>query len=162
MEAPKRGVSTRPRRREGRWRRPSQGGQIQGLQLGLTLVGRRREDGGAPLAAHTPIPREEIYPEYKGDLTLAPNPLPEGVYIKQPRLAYYAPEGNGALASHLSNEAHVYEALRLDPHPNIGQYYGCIVENGRITGIALKHYDSDLEDTLEKGPVSKEQCLNYL
>lgn len=105
----------------------------------------------------TPIPREDIYPVCKEDFTLAPNPLPDGIYIKHPRLAHYVPEKGDAVATRFLNEVYLYEALKNAPHPNIAQYHGCIVEDGRITGIVLKHYPANLEDRLEAGPITNEE-----
>lgn len=109
----------------------------------------------------TVIPIEEIYPEYDQRFTLAPSPLPEGVYVKHPRMVHYSPESQGALADRFLNEVSTYEALKDKPHPNIAPYYGCVVEDGRITGIALKHYSSDLIERLEKGGITKEQGSAY-
>lgn len=110
----------------------------------------------------TAIPREEIYPVYQEHFTMAPEPLPENVYIKHTRMAYYHANENGTLARRLLNEVQMYEALKDAPHPNIAQYHGCVVEDGRITGIVLKHYATGLADRIWKGPpISKEQGCAY-
>lgn len=61
---------------------------------------------------------------------------------------YWIPENGGAVAAHVLREAEIYERLMEAPHPGIATYYGCLVENGRITGLCLKEYASSLEDAL--------------
>ncbi|RCI16356.1 hypothetical protein L249_2849 [Ophiocordyceps polyrhachis-furcata BCC 54312] len=53
------------------------------------------------------------------------------------------------------------EVLRIHPHPNIVQYLGCIVRDGRITGLGFAKYSSTLSQILEDGtPFSIAHCLH--
>jgi serine/threonine protein kinase len=99
-----------------------------------------------------PIPMSEIWPPFPKQFTRAPEPLPEGCYIKRPSLLYYdnTKASSEELGSLLLSEARVYEILRAHPHPNIAQYLGCIVENDKITGLCLVKYGIDLDDRVTK------------
>ena len=50
-------------------------------------------------------------------------------------------------------ETEVYETLKDAPHKNIAGYHGCIVEDGRITGLCLKKHDATLSQYV-KGATS--------
>lgn len=36
------------------------------------------------------------------------------------------------------------EVLRLHPHPNAARYHGCVVEDGKITGLCFDRYSMTL------------------
>ncbi len=96
------------------------------------------------------IPPEHFCPEFKESLTRAPVPLSGGIYVKRPRLLSWDVKDRGSIAALVLQEAEVCEILKKQPHPNIAQYHGCLVENGRITGLCFTKYTSDLERTLAK------------
>jgi hypothetical protein len=46
-------------------------------------------------------------------------------------------------------EARICEILKKHPHPNIVQYFGCVTQNDRITGLYLVKYLTTLQDRLK-------------
>ncbi|KAI1119886.1 kinase-like domain-containing protein [Nemania abortiva] len=107
------------------------------------------------------IPAEHIWPLADPKFTRAPNPLPKSCYLKQKRLICYE---DGPYAHEYGDtilaEAEACEVLRKLPHPNIVQYLGCVVKDGRIRGLAFaKHSVSLLEMLDEKIPFDKSRCL---
>lgn len=94
------------------------------------------------------IPTASYCPHFPSNFTQAPDPLPPYCYIKRPRLLSYDRIHNTPSVSRISErvlrEAEVREILKLDPHPNIAQYLGCQVRNGRITGICFTKYSGTL------------------
>ncbi|SPO04567.1 uncharacterized protein DNG_07252 [Cephalotrichum gorgonifer] len=103
-----------------------------------------------------PIPPEHFCPEFKAGLTRAPTPLAEEIYVKKPRLFYWHPGDDGSSAALILQEADVCEILNQHPHPNIAQYHGCLVKDGRITGLCLTNYKLSLKDAL----VAKEDVID--
>jgi serine/threonine protein kinase len=76
----------------------------------------------------------------------------EGTYIKQPKLTtYYNSEDQNVLVDLLLQEVYVLEHLKCHPHPNIGQYRGCVMNRGHIVGNALKRYYQTLERRVKDG-----------
>jgi len=102
-----------------------------------------------------PIPVSQIWPPFPTQFGRAPEPLPQGCYVKRHSLIYYggpggSPEGSAELASLLLHEAGICEILRASPHPNIAQYLGCIVENDRIAGLCFVKYGMNLKERVTK------------
>lgn len=78
-------------------------------------------------------------------------------YLKAPSFMYEDSEpGRTFVARCLLNEASVLEELRVHPHPNIAEYFGCLVKDGRITQICLKRYECSLADYASR-PLSQRQ-----
>lgn len=48
------------------------------------------------------------------------------------------------------------------PHPNVAQYHGCLVENGRITGLCFTKYTSDLTKMLARKDITEAERLTLL
>lgn len=105
------------------------------------------------------IPPEHFCPEFKDGLTRASMPLLEGIYIKKSRLASWEPEDHDDIASLVLQEAEICEILMKTPHPNVAQYHGCLVENGRITGLCFTKYTSDLTKMLTRKGITKAERL---
>ena len=108
------------------------------------------------------VPAHDFCPEYKDSLTKAPTPLPEGSYVKQPKLFYWDANDGGAVAANFLREAEAYETIKqAHLHPShavyVEKYYGCVVENGRITGLCLKKYETSLEAAMEAETVPEEK-----
>ncbi|KAF5654615.1 serine threonine kinase [Fusarium sp. NRRL 25303] len=107
----------------------------------------------------SPVPREDIFPPCPSNLTRAPE-----IYIKIPDIALYAPDAKNIIPQRLLYEARIYEILRENPHPNLGQSLGCVVaEDGRLEGLALFKYKSTLferaHDPSSFGLGQREQCI---
>ncbi|KAG6151352.1 hypothetical protein E4U23_002438 [Claviceps purpurea] len=109
----------------------------------------------------TSIDIDNVWPPYSARLLRASSPVPQDSYIKEANLfhAGHYPEliPPGGLVLH---EIEAYELLRQHPHPNIAQYRGCIVSDGRITGLCFANYSMTLQQRMEVStPFDKELCL---
>ncbi|KAF2800191.1 serine/threonine-protein kinase-like protein [Melanomma pulvis-pyrius CBS 109.77] len=97
------------------------------------------------------IPAPHIWPLFPIGFTQAPDPLPHNCHIKRPALIHYGDtEASTNIGCLLSNEAEVCEILRKSPHPNIAHYYGCIVHDGRITGLCFARYGDSLLERVDR------------
>ncbi|KAL6798892.1 kinase-like domain-containing protein [Trichoderma sp. SZMC 28013] len=110
----------------------------------------------------TRIPADHIWPLADAKFTRAPDPLPSTSYLKRPSLMYY--EENAKDASEYSRqiltEIEACEILRRNPHPNIAQYLGCVVKDGRVRGLGFKRYSVTLSQLLRDGAdFDKNHCL---
>jgi hypothetical protein len=109
-----------------------------------------------------PIPALQIWPSSPTHFSRAPEPLPPNCYVKRPGLVYYSgTETSIDFSSLLLKEAYVCEILRAYPHPNIAQYLGCIIENGKITGLCFFKYGMTLSERMAMGcqPVDTDAFL---
>jgi serine/threonine protein kinase len=59
------------------------------------------------------------------------------------------------MAEEVLNEVQVCELLKCQPHPNIAEYIGCEVHDGRISGICFKQYKDSLQERLNPGHLNK-------
>ena len=113
------------------------------------------------------IPFIHFRAPFTTDLTIAPERLLDSkdLYIKEPNLLSYghaSPSEQQAYFEPQLQEVTVYEKLRLNPHPNIGIYHGCIVENGLIKALCLERYDRTLGDLVREGTLSHAQKEVYM
>jgi serine/threonine protein kinase len=97
----------------------------------------------------TPIPSEHFCPKIEHNITEVLNVRPN-TYIKRPSLIYWGlsdtnPTWHGEI---VLQEAEVCEVLKRNPHPNIAQYYGCLVEAERIIGLCFVKYNSTISKRL--------------
>jgi hypothetical protein len=82
-------------------------------------------------------------------------PLTSNCYVKRPSLLWYGDTvASTDVSNLLLNEAQVCEILRANPHPNIAQYLGCVVENDRITGLCFVKYSMNLSEKVQREPQS--------
>lgn len=114
----------------------------------------------------TLIPSSHIWPAIEPGLTAAPTPPPQNSYIKTPQLIDYEHCAPDFLPKDLLlKEARTCEILKANPHPNIVEYHGCIVKDGRIRGLCLTKYAQDLDQRVRDGGVDGldvEALLNEL
>jgi hypothetical protein len=106
-----------------------------------------------------PVPLENINPLIPDGFTTLPlsSVTHDAHYLKAPSFMYDDSEpGCTFVAACLLNEATVLEKLRGHPHPNIAQYFGCVVKDGRVTQICLKRYKCSLADYASRA-LSQEQ-----
>ncbi|KAK3335871.1 kinase-like domain-containing protein [Cercophora scortea] len=136
-------------------------GQIFKPKLQITL-----EEASAALVR---LPDEDIFPELPpdGQLTIAPETLRSGVYIKRPRLSSYEDykeqDALTVIPALMLDEAHALELVSQNPHPGLIGYYGCRVRRGRITGLVLEKHEDDLNHhTQYVGPVDKKRFMEAL
>ncbi|KAG6198424.1 hypothetical protein E4U35_007080 [Claviceps purpurea] len=111
-----------------------------------------------------PIDTDTIWPRYSAGLLRAPSPVPQDSYVKETNLCSYeeCPEGmeDKPLSDLVLHEIEAYELLRRHPHPNIVEYRGCIVSDGRITGICLAKYKVTLDERVQDStPLNKDLFL---
>ncbi|KAE8146872.1 kinase-like domain-containing protein [Aspergillus avenaceus] len=95
------------------------------------------------------IPSEDFCPEFKHGITIAPDNL-SNTYIKRPSLVAWDPSHPKTIGDLVRHEAEICEILKEHPHPNITKYLGCVVKDGRITGLCLVKYTSTLSEILAK------------
>jgi len=95
-----------------------------------------------------PIPIEEIYPPFSSNFVLAPDPLPNDVYVKRSDLLSYTPGAppGARPCDFIMEELRVCEILKQYPHPNIAEYLGCTVQNDRVTGLVFVKYQMTLAE----------------
>jgi serine/threonine protein kinase len=98
-----------------------------------------------------PIPPQAYRPILPPGCTVAPDPS-DG-YIKQPNLMSFG--GVVDLASLVLKELATCEVIRKHPHPNIAIYHGCVVSDGRVTGLCFKKYPETLMDKINPGHLNK-------
>jgi serine/threonine protein kinase len=109
----------------------------------------------------TEVPVDEIYPEFPADFHEFKETAGE-IFYKTPRLISYGEQKDRQeFANSLLREATVYEILRRNPHPNIAQYLGCKVSNGKLTSIVLVKYPQTLEQRMKNSvePLNKSRYL---
>ncbi|KAG6252473.1 hypothetical protein E4U24_000336 [Claviceps purpurea] len=111
-----------------------------------------------------PIDTDTVWPRYSARLLRAPSPVPQDSYIKETNLCSYeeCPEGmeEMPLSDLVLHEIEAYELLRRHPHPNIVEYRGCVVSDGRITGICLAKNKMTLNERMKVStPFDKNLCL---
>ncbi|ELR03484.1 hypothetical protein VC83_00156 [Pseudogymnoascus destructans] len=102
----------------------------------------------------TLIPIESYCPPYSPEFTLAPKAPPEGHYVKQPDLMSYGEGLN--ICDIVLTDIRACEILRKSPHPNVAQYHGCQVHNGRVTGLCFTRYAETLTQRVNPGHLSKD------
>jgi serine/threonine protein kinase len=101
------------------------------------------------------IPTKAYCPLVPSKFTKALEDLSESCYIKRPRLSAYTPSKPTEIGDRVLKEVTVLETLRIHPYPNIAEYIGCQVRNGRIVGIYFVKYRDTLEERLNPGSYGK-------
>ncbi|KAL9095840.1 MAG: hypothetical protein Q9165_001837 [Trypethelium subeluteriae] len=97
-----------------------------------------------------PIPIEKFRPLFPPNFTQAPQLSPQSFYIKQPSLLYYGDSpASTELSTLIMHEAEMCEILRKSPHRNIVEYHGCLVDDGRITGLCFMKYGFNLMELVK-------------
>lgn len=98
-----------------------------------------------------PVPVENINPLIPDGFVQAPSVSHDAHYLKTPSFMYEDSEpGRTFIAKCLLHEATVLEQLRNHPHPNIVEYFGCVVKDGRIAQLCLKRYECSLADDVTR------------
>lgn len=115
------------------------------------------------------IPKNQIYPEFPAHelTTFKPQQggIDEAVYFKAPRLNHCRDDGSNDTAIRLLNEAKINETILHNPHPNVGNYLGCVEEEGRIVRLAFKRYNKSLYDVVRVGVLEEftiQQCIRWM
>lgn len=105
-----------------------------------------------------PVHKDEIYPEFAAEELTWYEPRPgddsEPPYFKAPKLGHYQ-DGSNDLAVRLLTEARIYEKISRSPHPSLGRYFGCVVEEGRVVRLALQRYSKSLYERLQLEPLEE-------
>ncbi|KAF7867311.1 hypothetical protein EAF04_005394 [Stromatinia cepivora] len=115
------------------------------------------------LASSVLIPREIYCPICSPHFTQAPASPSATFYVKRPSLLSYRYlhlNGNPAkISERVLEEVKVGEILRLNPHPNIAKYLGCLVHEGRIIGTCWTKYHNSLMDIVNPGHHMKRHVI---
>ncbi len=109
----------------------------------------------------TKIPADRVWPVAEPKFTRAPDSLPSTCYLKRPSLMYYEDIPDGPhYGRQILSEVEACEVLRIHPHPNITQYLGCVVRDGRIRGLGFVKYPITLSQMLkDRIPFRRNHCL---
>nr|POE51128.1 serine/threonine-protein kinase ppk4 [Quercus suber] len=103
------------------------------------------------------VPPSCIHPRFPPDFQRAPSFNLAEHYLKGPSfVADDCRPGKTVVADNLLREAAVFERLRKQPHPNIVPYYGCVLEDIRITQLCLKRCVCNLLEYAGKGELLSE------
>ncbi|KAG6078364.1 hypothetical protein E4U15_004279 [Claviceps sp. LM218 group G6] len=96
---------------------------------------------------------ETVRPLYSARLLRAPTPVPQDSYIKEPSLIDYKENltEESIITKLILHEIEALELLRKHPHPNIVEYRGCVLTDGRISGLCLAKYKATLYERMEAG-----------
>ncbi|KAG6055616.1 hypothetical protein E4U17_002846 [Claviceps sp. LM77 group G4] len=107
------------------------------------------------------VDNDTVWPPYSARLLRAPTPVPQDSYIKEPSLLDYDRTPNAEPLSNLVlHEIEAYELLREHPHPNIVDYRGCVVMDGRIKGLCLAKYKMTLRNRMDESTaLDKDLCI---
>ncbi|KAI9046423.1 hypothetical protein LZ554_009556 [Drepanopeziza brunnea f. sp. 'monogermtubi'] len=110
-----------------------------------------------------PIPASDICPLFPAHFTKVFGPISKAYYIKRSRLIHYV-EASTEIATLVLHEARICEHLRLSPHPNIAKYRGCLVQDGRITGLCFVRYGQTLHERVTTGtqPYHTDQLMKAI
>ncbi|KAG6058018.1 hypothetical protein E4U32_004826 [Claviceps aff. humidiphila group G2b] len=103
-----------------------------------------------------------VRPLYSTRLLRAPTPVPQDSYIKEQSLIDYGEgiKAQSEISQLVLHEIEALELLRKHPHPNIVEYRGCVVIDGRVSGLCLAKYTATLDERMEVGtPFDKDLCL---
>lgn len=98
----------------------------------------------------TPIPSEHFCPKVQHDITEVLE-VYSNTYIKRPSLLSWQPSNANpeSIGELVLQEAEVCEILKRNPHPNIAQYYGYLIEAERITDLCFAKYTSTISERLK-------------
>jgi serine/threonine protein kinase len=110
------------------------------------------------------IPMKHIWPLADPTFTRAPEPVPENCYLKRKSVLDYE-DGSDAIGfgDTILAEVEACEVLRKHPHPNIVQYLGCVIKDGRVRALAFNKHSVTLRDMVKaKTPFDKNRCLDAI
>ncbi|KAM0431389.1 hypothetical protein ACHAPT_005366 [Fusarium lateritium] len=97
------------------------------------------------------LPLSDYCPEATQDMKRADATRPEQC-IKRPRIEdWIEPDQDFKWAARSMRQIKAYELLEACEAsiPNIGRYYGCITEEGRVTGLCIEKGTSSLDEKLQ-------------
>ncbi|RBR14431.1 uncharacterized protein FIESC28_07667 [Fusarium coffeatum] len=100
--------------------------------------------------SHPVIPVQHYQPVFTPSLTIAPLPVQSYCYMKMPCLSGYNQlSDKTVIAKSVTDEAIIGEVLLKNPHPNLAKYWGCVVQQGRITSLVYGRYAITLLDRFQ-------------
>ncbi|KAG6123555.1 hypothetical protein E4U12_000766 [Claviceps purpurea] len=107
------------------------------------------------------IDTDRCWPRYSARLLRAPSPVPPDSYVKEAEFLYYTYDTKATRLRNLAaHEIEAFELLRQHPHPNIVEYRGCVVSDGRISGICLAKLEMSLYERMQDStPFDKDLFL---
>jgi serine/threonine protein kinase len=123
----------------------------EGHQYYYAITNRRASKVDLSELNPVAIPASNVWPPFEKRFSRAPEPLPSNCFVKRPSLLHY---GDTVATTEIKNlllkEAQVCETLRVNPHPNIAKYIGCVVENSRIVGLCFVKYGMNLSERVRR------------
>lgn len=117
------------------------------------------------------IPDDTLYPSVCEGLTICRFTPGDRHFIKGPCLSLFDPTMSSQMpiADLMIQEALICEQLKRNPHPNIAEYWGCVVSEGKVRGLCFTRYHETLFDRLDpnlepakRRPLSRERCLKEI
>nr|POE93454.1 serine/threonine-protein kinase ppk4 [Quercus suber] len=103
------------------------------------------------------VPPSCIHPRFPPNFQRAPPFNLAEHFLKGPSfVADDCQPGTTVVAENLLREASIFERLQTHPHPNIVPYYGCVLEDIRITHLCLKRCVCNLLEYAGKGELLSE------
>ncbi|KAF2760177.1 serine/threonine-protein kinase-like protein [Pseudovirgaria hyperparasitica] len=122
---------------------------------------RAKSEIDLQLLTLVPIPSSNIWPDFPSHFTRAPDDAALHYHVKRPHLIDYGDtEVSTRMSDVMLHEAQICEILRRSPHPNIAQYHGCVVDDGKISGLCFERYDHDLlQESKSQRSFSLAACL---
>jgi len=110
------------------------------------------------------VPDELIYPTVTPGFTISSGGQPAtACHVKRPKLLHLdEPDLAKTIAKTFAEEVEIMELLQHHQHPNLIQYHGCTVKNGRVTGIALERHKAILQYRYEddERPFDRDRCMS--
>lgn len=105
------------------------------------------------------LEEERCISSYRGPLhanhAIAPDP--SQCFIKRPKLTWY--EDQEEYSTLVRKELVACEIIRDRPHPNVAEYHGCQVSDGRIEGLCFTKYRETLLDALNPDGFNKSMFI---
>ncbi|OBR07336.1 Serine/threonine-protein kinase [Colletotrichum higginsianum IMI 349063] len=93
------------------------------------------------------------------EVIVAPETLAnmDDTYVKRPDLLRLATANDSQ--AYLLEEVRVCEIIKRHPHPNLAEYRGCVLSEGRIIGICFKRYRETLMGKVNPGHLNKAMLI---
>lgn len=96
----------------------------------------------------TPIPIGDYRPPFSDELMIAPNLVLEDCWEKLPNLSCYDSRDPTRLGELMLREARIGEMLMDHLHPNVDNYHGCVIREGRIASLCFTRYHQTLVERI--------------
>lgn len=123
---------------------------------------KRKDDIDPSQLDNHEIPHAHVYPILPTPASVSFSP---DIFIKRPSLISYADSKSlTEISRSFMHEAQMCERIKKSPHPNVAQYFGCLLdEHESISGLCFKKYDKTLHQMVKAGePFDRHMCLSSI